>query len=204
MEREEKLMDKKILLVADDDDMNRRIIKKFLKSEYEVIEAADGQQALDILSEKHVDLLLLDIIMPCVDGLEVLNRMKQEKKNAHIGVLVATATKEKTEREALSRGADDVVSKPYDPVVIKKRLENILLVKEIEIQKELLQEADYYALFENKKEEMWQQMIASVTQMRKYIEIIRENKENYQLVDEILADMDAEIENAVNIVSKEN
>ena len=62
-------MDSKILLVADDEDMNRTVIKKFLKSDYEVMEAVNGREVLEILHERHVDVMLLDIIMPEMDGL---------------------------------------------------------------------------------------------------------------------------------------
>ncbi len=123
-------MDKKVLLVADDDDMNRKIIGRFLKNDFDILEASDGKATIDILRNNHVDALLLDIIMPEIDGLEVLKIMKADETFHNIGVLVATSTKEQTERLALSIGADDIVSKPYDPIVIKKRIENIMAMKE--------------------------------------------------------------------------
>lgn len=133
-------MDKKVLLIADDEEMNRRIIRKFLKDYFEVIEAANGKQVMERVHAEHIDVVLLDIIMPEMDGLEVLKLMKTEPELEHIGVLVATSTKERTERTALFLGADDVVSKPYDPVVIRKRLNNILMVKAINTQKEIMSE----------------------------------------------------------------
>lgn len=87
-------------------------------------------------------MLLLDIIMPEMDGLEVLRYMQRDENLSYIGVLVATSTKEKTERTALSLGADDIVSKPYDPLVIRKRLENILAAKVVAEQKNLLLKDD--------------------------------------------------------------
>ena len=129
-------MSKKVLLIADDDEMSRTIIKRFLKNSFDVLEAEDGYQALDIIMEQHVDVLLLDIIMPKRNGLEVLDDLRKDERYNALGILVATSTKEKTEREALSLGADDIVSKPYDPVVIQKRMENIMLMKEAKRQKE--------------------------------------------------------------------
>lgn len=64
--------------------------------------------------------------MPQMDGLETLSRIRMNDKFKDTAVLVATSTKEKTERKALNMGADDIVSKPYDPVVISKRVYNIL------------------------------------------------------------------------------
>ncbi|MDD2971639.1 MAG: response regulator, partial [Lachnospiraceae bacterium] len=135
-------MDKKVLLIADDEEMNRKIISKFLKNSYEILEATNGKMALTMIREQHVDVVILDIIMPEMDGLEVLEHVRARREWDAIGVLVATSTKEQTERTALSLGADDVVSKPYDPLVIRKRLENILAVKELQMQKKLLQNAD--------------------------------------------------------------
>ena len=190
-------MDKKILLIADDDDMNRNIIKKFLRHEYEIVEAKDGKETMDILYNQNIDVVLLDIIMPEMDGLEVLERMKKEEKFNHIGVLVATSTKEKTEREALFLGADDIVSKPYDPVVIKKRIENIIAVKTIEGQKEMLQNDDTKTYIAMANKEVVANIDNRVKKIRKYVSIVRANKSNYKLVDEILDNINIELDAAV-------
>lgn len=191
------IVDKKILLIADDDDMNRNIIKKFLRHEYEIVEAKDGKETMDILYNQNIDVVLLDIIMPEMDGLEVLERMKKEEKFNHIGVLVATSTKEKTEREALFLGADDIVSKPYDPVVIKKRIENIIAVKTIEGQKEMLQNDDTKTYIAMANKEVVANIDNRVKKIRKYVSIVRANKSNYKLVDEILDNINIELDAAV-------
>lgn len=186
-------MDKKVLLIADDEEMNRRIIRKFLKDSYEVIEAEDGEAALEVLNSRPVDVLLLDIIMPKMDGLEVLRQMREQPKLDHVGVLVATSTKEKTERSALSIGADDVVSKPYDPLVIKKRLENILAVKEVNNQKELLQNKEYEELLRAREKSIITQLEEQLThaseQLVKKADIIQANIENTELVTEVVKDI---------------
>lgn len=197
-------MDKKILLIADDDEMNRRIIKRFLKDSYEVIEASNGREALDTLKEKHVDALLLDIIMPEVDGLEVLKQMGENADLTHIGVLVATSTKEKTERMALSLGADDIVSKPYDPIVIEKRLENILAVKEINVQKSLLQMNDADALVDFKLENLSVKASEISDKICKYADIIKENLDNKELVMQIIVNLKKESESFVGIFGERN
>lgn len=164
-------MSKKVLLIADDEEMNRRIIKKFMKDSFEVLEAADGIAAMNLLRTTPVDALLLDIIMPSMDGLEVLKQMQEEQLSDHIGILVATSTKEKTERAALSLGADDVVSKPYDPLVIKKRLENILVVKANTSQKQgQIEPAD----IENIRE--------SLKKISQYADMIVQNRDNASLI----------------------
>ena len=121
--------ERNVLLIADDDEMSRRIIKRFLKDTFEILEAEDGEQTMELLHTRRVDGVLLDILMPKMDGLQVLERLRADDALARVGVLVATSTKEQTERAALSLGADDVVSKPYDPVVIRRRLLNVLAAR---------------------------------------------------------------------------
>lgn len=127
-------MDRLTILVADDVKMNRLIIRKFLAKDYNVLEACDGAEAIKLLEDNHVDAVILDIIMPEIDGLRVIELIKDRKEWQNIAILVATNTKENTERAALNIGADDIVSKPYDPIVIKRRLENILSKKTLEKQ----------------------------------------------------------------------
>lgn len=126
-------MGKKVIIIADDIEMSRVVVKKFLGSVYEVLEAKDGLEVLEILESHKVDGIILDIIMPGMDGIEVLKKIRAQEKFDNIGILVATSTKEKTERMALQNGADDIVAKPYDPVVIKKRVENMLAKKSMEL-----------------------------------------------------------------------
>lgn len=187
-------MSKKVLLIADDDEMNRMIIRKFLKDTYDIIEAADGQEALDIVRENPVDVLLLDIIMPRLDGLEMLQIVKKEDAFNDMGILVATSTKEKTERQALALGADDIVSKPYDPVVIHKRLENIIAVKENQKQKRLLQNSDVNAMFLTQKQALNSAIIEHTDRIQKLLDIINKNKTNDRLITEMMENIQREIE----------
>lgn len=196
-------MEKKVLLIADDEAMNRMIIKKFLKYDYEVIEAVNGREALDILRSRKVDVLLLDIIMPEMDGLEVLELMRSEAKLSGTGVLVASSTKEKTERTALSLGADDIVSKPYDPVVIKKRLENILAMKEIEAQKEYLRKNDMESYVHDKNVVLLQRIETAVYNIVKFADIINANKSNMKLVGEITDEIRIEAKDIIDAIAIE-
>lgn len=130
-------MDKLSLLIADDVEVNRAVIKAVFQDVYNVFEADNGVEALAILQQIKIDLVILDIIMPEMDGIEVLKAMKKNPAFDHIGILVATSHQESTESVALAEGADDVVGKPYDPDVIKQRLTNILAKKRIEDQERL-------------------------------------------------------------------
>ncbi|MDD2956324.1 MAG: response regulator [Oscillospiraceae bacterium] len=196
-------MDKKVLLVADDDEMSRRIIGRFLKNTYEIVEAQDGRAALEVLAARPVDAMLLDIIMPEMDGLEALQAIREDRGLDHVAILVATSTKEKTERSALSLGADDVVSKPYDPLVIKKRLENIMATKELKRQKTLLQSSDFDAVWSNRIEEMTRQARRISDRIQSDTGIINANKENFRLVEEITEKIRAEANEFVALVEKQ-
>lgn len=187
-------MDKKVLLIADDEEMNRRIIGKFLKSSFEVLEAGNGRKAMELLQTTHIDALLLDIIMPEMDGLEVLKQMKSQREFDGIGVLVATSTKEKTERTALSLGADDVVSKPYDPIVIKKRLENILIMKNITAKNSVSQSPGTGQQIQEELMEIEKRMGSISNKIQMYADIIIANKDNASLIEQ----MAKEIKNEAN------
>lgn len=173
------------MLVADDIEMNRTVIKRFLKNDYNVLEAENGVDALQIIRSQKVDMLLLDIIMPGMDGLEVLENVKKDEKHSNMGILVATSAKEKTERTALSLGADDVVSKPYDPIVIKRRLENIAAVKEIELQKILLEKDAKKELQVENMQQVEADLNAIEDSLHKIAVLAKENADNKALVLEI-------------------
>lgn len=185
-------MTKKSLLIADDDGMNRTIIKRFLKNDFEILEAADGRQTLEYIKNEHVDVVLLDIIMPELDGLEVLKEVRSNSDYDYLGILVATSTKEKTERTALSLGADDIVSKPYDPIVIKKRVENILLMKEAKRQNRMFIENAVDDIVKENSLKAQEAVAASVSKMQKIIQVISENANNEKLVAEMAQSMNLE------------
>lgn len=123
------------VLVVDDEEINRIIIKKILEDRYNVYEAANGREAMDILKShfKEIKLVITDICMPEMDGLEMLERMGGVTFLKNMPVLVVTAYGEKeNERKALELGALDVIDKPFDSVIFRKRIENLLKISEKE------------------------------------------------------------------------
>ena len=103
------------ILVADDEKEIRDLLRLYLENEkYNVIEAGDGQQALDILRNKKVDLCLLDIMMPNIDGYHVLQELRKEN---NIPVIILSAKDADSEKIlGLNLGADDYISKPFNPL----------------------------------------------------------------------------------------
>ena len=105
---------KRRVLIVDDDAVNREILGNILEKNYEVLFAANGADALELI-RKHqetLSLILLDLIMPVMDGIEVLKRVKEDVDLAHIPVIVLTSDQE-SEVECLSLGAIDFIPKPY-------------------------------------------------------------------------------------------
>ena len=135
-------MENMTVLVVDDSEFDKEIIVRTLSEEYHIELASDGNEAIDVLNQKKIDVVLTDIVMPEKDGLELLEHIRSNSSWDNIGVLVATSYKEKTERKALELGADDVISKPYDPVVLKRRIENINAKKRVSEALKIAEEAN--------------------------------------------------------------
>ncbi len=117
-------MGERVLVVDDDREIVKAISILLKKEGYEVLGAYDGLQALDILSREPVRLVLIDVMMPKLDGLSALMRIR-EKQN--IPVIVLSAKSEETDKVlGLSMGADDYVAKPYNPQELAARVKSHL------------------------------------------------------------------------------
>ena len=108
---------KRQILIADDESINREILGEILKNDYELLFAADGQETLDSIRSHSstLSLVLLDILMPVLSGLEVLKTMKEDALLSRIPVIVMTAERD-TEVESLRLGATDFIPKPYPDI----------------------------------------------------------------------------------------
>jgi adenylate cyclase len=112
------------VLVVDDDALNRLQLLQGLKQQgYSTAQAEDGEQALAVLSEQNFDLVILDILMPNVDGFEVLRRMKNDGLHRDIPVIVISALDEMDSVvRCIEMGAEDHLSKPFDPTLLEARV----------------------------------------------------------------------------------
>ncbi len=114
------------ILIADDESRIRKLVNDFLSKEgYEVIEAKDGQEALDKFYADKPDLLILDIMMPHFSGLEVCEEIRETSKDVPIIILTAKDT-EADELNGFSKGADEYISKPFSPKILVARVNAIL------------------------------------------------------------------------------
>ena len=118
---------RKKILIVDDEEINRLILGNTLEKDYDIIYAADGVEALEKVKEvPELDLMMLDVMMPRMNGREVLKIMKSDADMSGIPVLVFTADQE-SEIECLHFGAADFIPKPYpDPEIIKARVSRVL------------------------------------------------------------------------------
>jgi putative two-component system response regulator len=113
--------DSKRILIVDDDEAIRRLLKRLLQSEYELGEAATGQQALEMLPGFLPDLVLLDIMMPGIDGYEVCRRIKAIRSDVQI-IMVSSMSSAGQQSRAFEVGADDYLVKPFDPQDLRARV----------------------------------------------------------------------------------
>jgi two-component system sensor histidine kinase/response regulator len=122
---------KPTLLIVDDEERNIRLLKALLAPQnYNLREAMNGEEALQRIAEEPPDMVLLDVMMPKINGFEVCRRLKQDEKTKTIPVILVTALSEKQHRvQALEAGADDFISKPVDQTELTVRVKSLLRIK---------------------------------------------------------------------------
>jgi len=119
-----------IVLVVDDEMRNRVLVRAYLSDTYHVLEAEGAARAFAILKEEPVDLVLLDVMMPEMDGLEACRVMKQRTSDPYLPVLLLTALGDQQERNAgLEAGADDFLTKPVDRQELLLRVNAFIRIK---------------------------------------------------------------------------
>lgn len=119
-------MDKSKILVVDDESRMRKLVRDFLvKNNYEVMEASDGEEALDLFFERNdFDLVILDVMMPKMDGWQVCREIRSYSK---VPIIMLTAkSDERDELQGFELGVDEYISKPFSPKILVARVEAIL------------------------------------------------------------------------------
>ena len=123
---------KDTVLIIEDDEINRGILGAFLEEKFDLLEAENGKVGIDVLSAnyKKVSVILLDILMPVMDGYDFLQKMSQEKRFKSIPVIILTANNADSDQiRALKLGASDFISKPYNPNIIVNRIEAMIRLR---------------------------------------------------------------------------
>ncbi len=115
---------RKVLIVEDEDRMRELMVDYFAMDGFETFEASDGSSALDIVATENLDLVLLDIMMPGIDGFTVCKRIRS---SSSVPIIIITArTEEEDKILGFELGADDYVTKPFSPKVLVARSKNLL------------------------------------------------------------------------------
>lgn len=120
-------MKETVLIVEDEKDIVKMLDYNLNKEGYRVLSTYDGEDALEIASNKQPDIILLDLMLPGMDGLEVCRELKKEDKTAHIPIIMLTAKSQESDKVVgLELGADDYVTKPFSPRELIARIKAIL------------------------------------------------------------------------------
>lgn len=131
------------ILVVDDISLNVELLRTYLKSSgYSVYEAYDGEEALDMVVEKKPDLILLDIMMPKINGFEVCKRLKSDLKTQFIPIVMVTALQSIEDKvQGIEAGADDFITKPFNKTELLARVKSLLRIKFLhdELEKKIKQ-----------------------------------------------------------------
>lgn len=134
------------VLVVDDNPVNRRLISRVLKEQGHTSDSAEnGRLALDMLHEGHFDVVLLDVLMPVMDGYETLSAIKRKPAFSHIPVIIITSVDEmESALRCIELGATDYLPKPFNPNLLKARLNASLAGKRLrDLELEYLEQVQY-------------------------------------------------------------
>ncbi|MDY6792744.1 MAG: response regulator [Thermodesulfobacteriota bacterium] len=147
-------MERNKILIVDDEERNIKLLKAYLVTEqYEIAAASNGEDALEMVTDFNPDLILLDVMMPGIDGFEVCKRLKRDDHTLMIPVIMVTALSGKKERiRALEVGVDDFLSKPVNRIELMVRVKSLLRIKSYHDQ--LLNSYQELALKNNKLKEL--------------------------------------------------
>jgi len=120
-------MKKNILLIEDDKDISELISYNLKKENFNTITAYDGEEALNLIKDNIIDLIILDLMLPGVSGIDLLKYIKRNEKTKSILVIIETAKGEENDIVlGLELGADDYVTKPFSPKVLVARIKRLI------------------------------------------------------------------------------
>lgn len=115
------------LLIVEDNDELRRFLARMLAEKYRVLQAANGQQAFDMAKEKLPDLIVSDVMMPEMDGIQLVEAVKTHRDTSHIPIILLSAKSSVEDRiQGLEYGADDYLAKPFNSAYLKARIDSLI------------------------------------------------------------------------------
>lgn len=168
---------KKVILLVEDDQELRAFTRSILEDDYTIIEAVNGKIGLEIAIEKNPDFIVSDIMMPEMDGIELLQKLKEDMSTSHIPVVLLTAKSAiESKLDGLNYGADDYITKPFCVTYFRARINNLLEqrkrlheVYQTQLDSSTFMKFKPQSFVITNKDEMF---------MKKTIDLIEENIEN--------------------------
>lgn len=126
--------EKQIMLIVDDVEANRASLSEIFHDIYDIVEAEDGEEALDRLQQLQVSIVILDLFMPGIDGFEVIRQMKADVRLQSIPIVAKTSIDEKVEARVLEMGVDEFIFYPCNPMIIRNRVQNVMRKHTLEVE----------------------------------------------------------------------
>ncbi|MEI6332016.1 MAG: EAL domain-containing protein [Pseudanabaena sp. ELA645] len=184
-------MHKQSILIVDDEPRNFDVIEAFLNEyDYALNYASSGQEALESLEILEIDLILLDVMMPDMDGIEVCEHIKAIPKYRPIPIIMVTALTAKEDlAQCLNAGANDFISKPLNALEMRARVQSMLRMKEqydalqISLDRQSVLEAEKRELLENRNVELEKQVYARTAALKAASDLIIHNAMHDPLTD---------------------
>jgi PleD family two-component response regulator len=119
------------ILIVDDEPFNVELLEGYLSKDFDILKAYNGTEALLIVGTNPPDLIILDIMMPGMNGYEVCGRIKGDEKTTSLPIIIVTALNEREARiKAIEAGADDFLNKPIDIIELTARVKSLLKTKQ--------------------------------------------------------------------------
>ena len=158
------MKDKPVILVVDDQPQNIELLEAYLAVQgYEIVPAASGEEALGKIVGNLIDLILLDVMMPGMDGFEVARRIRQDKTHRMLPIILVTSLRETEDRiKGIEAGCDDFISKPVDKMELLARVRSLLKVKA------------YNDLLSNYRKELESEVAKRTEELKSALEKIKE------------------------------
>jgi diguanylate cyclase (GGDEF)-like protein len=180
-------MKNKTILIVDDTPVNIGILNAIL-AEYETIGATSGKDAMEIIIEEKIDLILLDIMMPDIDGYEVCRKLKINSKTKDIPVIFITAKEDEDSIEkAFDVGGIDYITKPFKPKEVSARVKNHLKMQDIQNELKTLSSTDPMTKLYNRRyfTEISEKILKLSKREKNYLSIIILDIDNFKNINDI-------------------
>jgi len=188
------MKDKSVILIVDDQPQNIELLETYLIPQgYKIVSAANGEEALEKLSANQIDLILLDVQMPGIDGFEVIRRIRQDNIHRLLPIILVTALRETEDRvKGIEAGCDDFISKPVNKIELLARIRSELKV------------AAYNDLMGNYQKELESEITRKTEELKHASEKLQRDMNGRKLAEEALRESEEKyrtlVENAVEVI----